>query len=279
MSGSLPPRCLNSLGVRLGERVCRRRPLGPEDERELALRCQPALGGTERRAGLAEVERAEHVLVEVAVLTARGLRLRHRSPLNNTSASRATHRFAEFAGSSREAPLAAHFSGGRILGRYCARLVELVTGGTGYVGGRLLLRLAAEGRPVRALARQPELLPGLDAVPGDLLTGAGLEEALEGCSTAYYLVHSMEPAANGDFAARDRRMAQAFGEAAARGRARLDRVQGVDRDRRRVVVVSSAGAARGALARAAAAPLAQQPHPAHRRARRNRVPRPYAAGA
>jgi uncharacterized protein YbjT (DUF2867 family) len=94
--------------------------------------------------------------------------------------------------------------------------VELVTGGTGYVGGRLLLRLAAEGRPVRALARQPELLPGLDAVPGDLLTGAGLEEALEGCSSAYYLVHSMEPAANGDFAARDRRMAQAFGEAAAR---------------------------------------------------------------
>lgn len=69
---------------------------------------------------------------------------------------------------------------------------------------------------MRALARQPELLPGLDAVPGDLLTGAGLEEALEGCSTAYYLVHSMEPAANGDFAARDRRMAQAFGEAAAR---------------------------------------------------------------
>ena len=94
--------------------------------------------------------------------------------------------------------------------------MELVTGGTGYVGGRLLLRLAAEGRPVRALARQPELLPSLDAVPGDLLTGAGLEEALEGCSSAYYLVHSMEPAANGDFAARDRRMAQAFGEAAAR---------------------------------------------------------------
>jgi uncharacterized protein YbjT (DUF2867 family) len=68
---------------------------------------------------------------------------------------------------------------------------------------------------VRALARRPELLPDVDAVQGDLLTGAGLEEALDGCSTAYYLVHSMEPAANDDFAGRDRRMAEAFGEAAA----------------------------------------------------------------
>jgi uncharacterized protein YbjT (DUF2867 family) len=94
--------------------------------------------------------------------------------------------------------------------------VELITGATGYVGSRLLLRLAAEGRPVRALARRPELLPDVDAVRGDLLTGAGLEEALEGCSTAYYLVHSMEPATNSDFAGRDRQMAAAFGEAAAR---------------------------------------------------------------
>ena len=69
---------------------------------------------------------------------------------------------------------------------------------------------------MRTLARRPELLPGIDAVRGDLLTGAGLEEALDGCSTAYYLVHSMEPAADGDFAGRDRRMAEAFGEAAAR---------------------------------------------------------------
>ncbi len=94
--------------------------------------------------------------------------------------------------------------------------MELVTGGTGYVGSRLLTRLAAEGRPVRALARRPELLPDVDVIRGDLLTGAGVEKALEGCSTAYYLVHSMEPAANGDFAGRDRRMAEAFSEAAAR---------------------------------------------------------------
>jgi uncharacterized protein YbjT (DUF2867 family) len=94
--------------------------------------------------------------------------------------------------------------------------MELVTGATGYVGSRLLRRLAAEGRPARALARRPEPLPGVEVVRGDLLTGAGLEQALDGCSTAYYLVHSMEPAANGDFAGRDRSMAMSFGEAAAR---------------------------------------------------------------
>jgi uncharacterized protein YbjT (DUF2867 family) len=94
--------------------------------------------------------------------------------------------------------------------------MELVTGGTGYVGSRLLRRLSAEGRRVRVLARRPDLLSDVEVVRGDLLTGAGLEEALEGCSTAYYLVHSMETAANGDFAGRDRQMARSFAEAAAR---------------------------------------------------------------
>jgi uncharacterized protein YbjT (DUF2867 family) len=96
--------------------------------------------------------------------------------------------------------------------------MELVTGATGYVGGRLLRRLAAEGRPVRALARAPagvERLPGVEAVRGELLTGAGLERALDGVSTAYYLVHSMEdPRGPGDFADRDRRAASAFARAA-----------------------------------------------------------------
>jgi uncharacterized protein YbjT (DUF2867 family) len=99
--------------------------------------------------------------------------------------------------------------------------MEIVAGATGYIGSRLLRRLAAEGRPVRALARRPERvepLEGVEAVRCDLLAGDGLEALLEGCETAYYLVHSMEAAAagaNGDFAARDRRAARAFGRAAA----------------------------------------------------------------
>jgi uncharacterized protein YbjT (DUF2867 family) len=106
---------------------------------------------------------------------------------------------------------------GANFGEVLSFAMELVTGATGYVGSRLLLRLAAEGRPLRTLARRPELLTDVDVVRGDLLTGAGLEEALDGCATAYYLVHSMEPASgNGDFAGRDRRMAENFAAAAAR---------------------------------------------------------------
>jgi uncharacterized protein YbjT (DUF2867 family) len=95
--------------------------------------------------------------------------------------------------------------------------MELVTGATGYVGGRLVRRLASEGRPVRALARDPARLrpvAGVEAVEGDVLSGHGVRGALEGCSTAYYLVHSMEPSPDGDFAARDRRAAELFAEAA-----------------------------------------------------------------
>jgi uncharacterized protein YbjT (DUF2867 family) len=98
--------------------------------------------------------------------------------------------------------------------------MELVTGATGYVGSRLLRRLAQEGRPVRALARRPdavEPLEGVGTVRGDLLDGGGLDEALDGCHTAYYLVHSMEASANGSaFADRDRRAAETFAAAAAR---------------------------------------------------------------
>ena len=97
--------------------------------------------------------------------------------------------------------------------------MDLVTGATGYVGARLLRRLTADGRAVRALARRPERvepLDGVHALAGDLLTGAGLERALDGVATAYYLVHSMEATAgNGQaFSDRDRTAAERFGRAA-----------------------------------------------------------------
>jgi len=97
--------------------------------------------------------------------------------------------------------------------------MELVTGATGYVGGRLLDRLAAEGRPSRALARDPSRLDpnaATEVVRADVLSGRGLDAALEGCSTAYYLVHSMEAGDDGDFGDRDRRAATRFAEAARR---------------------------------------------------------------
>jgi uncharacterized protein YbjT (DUF2867 family) len=103
--------------------------------------------------------------------------------------------------------------------------MELITGASGYVGGRLLRRLAGEGRRVRALARVParvEPLPAVEVLQGDVLTGQGLAVALDGCRTAYYLVHSMEPAADDHFAGRDRRAAEAFARAAAA--ARVERV-------------------------------------------------------
>ena len=102
--------------------------------------------------------------------------------------------------------------------------MELVTGATGYVGGRLIERLRSEGRPLRALARRPERLEpleGVEPVAGDLVRDTGLEAALDGIETAYYLVHSMEASAaagsggsNGDFGARDRLAARNFARAA-----------------------------------------------------------------
>jgi uncharacterized protein YbjT (DUF2867 family) len=95
--------------------------------------------------------------------------------------------------------------------------VELVTGATGYVGARLLDRLISEDRPVRALARDISRLAPLDGIEpaaGDVLSGRGLREALDGCTTAYYLVHSMEAAEGTDFAARDRIAAENFAAAA-----------------------------------------------------------------
>jgi uncharacterized protein YbjT (DUF2867 family) len=106
--------------------------------------------------------------------------------------------------------------------------VELVTGATGYVGGQLARRLVAEGRAVRCLARNPSRLEALgediESAAGDVLSGKGLERALDGVETAYYLVHSMEAAGEtgGDFGERDRRAANNFANAA--GKAGVERI-------------------------------------------------------
>ena len=78
---------------------------------------------------------------------------------------------------------------------------------------------------MRALARRRqalEELPGVEPLQADLLGGAGLDAALDGCSAAFYLVHSMEASDDVDFASRDRRAAERFAEAA-RG-AGVDRI-------------------------------------------------------
>jgi uncharacterized protein YbjT (DUF2867 family) len=93
----------------------------------------------------------------------------------------------------------------------------LLTGATGYVGGRLLRALEESGRSVRCLARRPETLSGRTApqtevVRGDVLEPDSLHHALAGVTTAYYLVHSM--AGSGPYAGVDRRGAENFATAA-----------------------------------------------------------------
>jgi uncharacterized protein YbjT (DUF2867 family) len=90
----------------------------------------------------------------------------------------------------------------------------LLTGASGYVGAALLPRLWDAGHAVRAFARDPSrVAPGVEVVRGDAITGEGLDEALSGIEVAYYLIHSMEPGADG-FADRDRQAAERFAAAA-----------------------------------------------------------------
>ena len=95
--------------------------------------------------------------------------------------------------------------------------IILLTGASGYIGGRLLHRLESSGRPVRCLTRRPEVMQGrvhppTEVVEGDLLNRASLDTAFEGVQIAYYLVHSM--GGRGDFEVLDRRAAANFADVA-----------------------------------------------------------------
>ena len=69
----------------------------------------------------------------------------------------------------------------------------IVTGGTGFVGPKIVHALRAEGREVRALAHRPERARrladwGVEIVPGDVTDPASLRAALDGCTHVVHLV-------------------------------------------------------------------------------------------
>jgi uncharacterized protein YbjT (DUF2867 family) len=93
----------------------------------------------------------------------------------------------------------------------------LVTGATGYIGRQLIPRLLMNGYRVRCLSRDAvrikyNWISQVELVTGDILDQETLKRALEGVSTAYYLIHSM--ASGRDYAEKDLSAAQNFAVAA-----------------------------------------------------------------
>ena len=100
----------------------------------------------------------------------------------------------------------------------------LVTGATGYVGGRLVPQLLAEGHRVRVLARHPDRLGDrpwfgqVEVVQGDAQDPSSVAEAMAGVDVAYYLLHSIQEGPG--LEAAERRMAHTFASTAAQSRLR-----------------------------------------------------------
>jgi uncharacterized protein YbjT (DUF2867 family) len=95
--------------------------------------------------------------------------------------------------------------------------VVLLTGASGYVGGRLIPLLEQQPVMLRCLARSPEKMrsrvkESTQIVPGDVLNAPSLDEALRGVHTTYYLVHLMS--GSKDFEKEDRQAATNFAQAA-----------------------------------------------------------------
>ena len=96
------------------------------------------------------------------------------------------------------------------------RPLILVTGGSGYVGGRLIPLLEQQRVRLRGLVRSPDQMrshvqAGTEIVQGDVLDPASLDRALQGVRAAYYLVHLMS--GSKDFEKEDRQAALNFARA------------------------------------------------------------------
>jgi uncharacterized protein YbjT (DUF2867 family) len=101
------------------------------------------------------------------------------------------------------------------------RPLVLLTGASGYIGGRLLRELEKARWPVRCLARRPDFLrpkvaASTEVIKADCLDRSSLASAMAGVHTAYYLVHSMgSPGGSASkFEQEDREAAQNFAVAA-----------------------------------------------------------------
>ena len=103
------------------------------------------------------------------------------------------------------------------------RPLLLVTGASGYIGGRLMRALHDAGARVRCMARRPDELRArvpedVEVVRGDVLDAASLTDALDGVDTAYFLIHAM--ATPRDFAREECEGARSFAQAALAARVR-----------------------------------------------------------
>lgn len=92
----------------------------------------------------------------------------------------------------------------------------LLTGATGYIGSHLMARLKQQHVELRCLARNPEDIESergktTEVVEGDVLNFESLKSAMDGVTTAYYLVHLMGVS---NFEKKDRKAAENFGAAA-----------------------------------------------------------------
>ncbi len=117
----------------------------------------------------------------------------------------------------------------------------LVTGASGYIGGRLVPELLARGYQVRVMVRgraraYEERWPGVEAMVADALDREGLDRALRGVAAAYYLIHSLRLGPR-DFESADISAAANFGAAAR------------DRDVRRIIYLGGLGDCRTSQSR------------------------------